>query len=533
MSRIIFENGTVYDGTGAPGELRDLWIEDGLIVSDNAFQADKADRVIDCGGLAVAPGFIDAHSHNDFFYDYQDSEDYFRPFIRQGITTQITGNCGFSSFGVEKESPHRAKVGGSLFRAEEPGSFGCFLERAKGRLFVNIAPLIGHGTVRTSVSGLDPRPLTAEEINRELALVDEAMEKGALGGSFGFMYEPGMYSRKEELLAFAGRIAEYDGILTVHPRANSRVALGYPLISRPHIELGLDEVVDIMEQTGVRTEYSHLIFVGRASWKSVGPMLKKFHDLNAAGKPIAYDNYALDYGASVITVVMPAWYMALPPEKKRAPLNRLKLKVMINITKALLGIDFRDMAVAYISEGLPQYEGKNVEELAREEGISPFDMYLKLVELSKGQGRIYLGKYYNAEIIRRLMEDELSVFMTDAWVEPSGVQNGSAFQCFPLFLQMGERFGMPLETVIHKMTGKTARRFRLEGRGILAPGNFADVTVFDPKGIVTDLSVPDFTPKGIEYVLINGEFAVDAGEYKTQTSGQVILRRGRESGTPA
>ena len=145
----------------------------------------------------------------------------------------------------------------------KPGSFREFVERAQGKLFVNIIPLVGHGTTRISISGYDPTPLTADQIAEEMKLVDEAMEGGAFGGSFGFMYEPGIYSKRDELVAFAKRIAKYDGILTVHPRACSKVALGYPLLSKPHIELALDEVVDIMKESGVRTEYSHLIFVGK------------------------------------------------------------------------------------------------------------------------------------------------------------------------------------------------------------------------------------------------------------------------------
>ena len=146
----------------------------------------------------------------------------------------------------------------------------------------------------------------------------------------------------------------------MHPRAYSKVALGYPLLSKPHIELALDEVVDIMEKTKVRTEYSHLIFVGKSSWPSCEPMLKKFHDLNDKGCKIAYDNYSFTYGASVITVVLPPWYMALPKDERKKPFNMFKLKLMTNITKIALGIDFCDFTVAYIAPDCKQYEGKTV-----------------------------------------------------------------------------------------------------------------------------------------------------------------------------
>lgn len=526
--KILLKGGYVIDGSGAPGFKGDVLVDGERIAAVGANLDVQADKTVDCTGLTVAPGFIDAHSHNDFFYDYDDAEKYYEPFVRQGITTQVTGNCGFSPFGVAADSRFKDKVGGGLFHAKKPGSFREFVSAAEGRLFVNVVPLVGHGTTRISISGYDPTPLTKEQIAQEMRLVDEAMENGAFGGSFGFMYEPGIYAKHDELVEFAKRIAKYDGILTVHPRACSKVALGYPLLSKPHIELALDEVVGIMKESGVRTEYSHLIFVGEtsSSWKSLDPMLEKFHRLNREGCSIAYDNYSFTYGASVITVVLPPWYMALPKEDRKKPFNMFKLKLMTNITKIALGIDFCDFTVAYISAdpAHKKYEGKTVSECAREEGLSDFDMYIKLVDLSNGQGRLYLGKYYNDEIINRLMTDDLSVFMTDAWVEAAGTQNGAAYQGFPYFLKRAKEGNIPLERVIHKMTGKTADRFCIKERGTLKAGNYADVTVFDYDGIKVDPSVPDFTPVGIKHVYVNGEAAVEDGVYRTQRAGKVVLK---------
>lgn len=523
--KTLLKNGTIIDGTGAKQYVGDVLIENNKIAKVGVNIADSVDKTIDCAGLVVAPGFIDAHSHNDFFYDYDNAEDFYRPFIEQGITTQITGNCGFSPFGVAAESDYKDKVGGGLFHAKNPGSFKEFVAGAKGKLFVNMVPLIGHGTTRISMSGYNPAPLSSEQIAQEMKLVDEAMDNGAFGGSFGFMYEPGIYSKKDELYAFAAEIAKYDGIVTVHPRACSKVALGYPLFGKPHIELALDEVIDIMEKTKVRMEYSHLIFVGETSWASSEPMLKKFHDYNEKGYKIAYDNYAFTYGASVITVVLPPWYMALPKEDRKKPFNMFKLRLMTWITKKLLGIDFCDFTVAYIGDNYKQYEGKTVSECAKEEGLSDFDMYIKLVDLSNGQGRLYLDKYYNDDIIKRLMQDDLSVFMTDAWVEESGTQNGAAYQCFPYFLKRARDAKLPLESVIRKMTGATVERFGIKDRGYVKEGCYADLTVFDYNGIEVNPKVPDYKPKGIKQVFVNGKQIISDGEYSSARAGEMILRK--------
>lgn len=522
----LYKNGTIVDGSGTKGYIGDVLVEDDRIIKVGKDLKGDFDKVVDCTDLVVAPGFIDAHSHNDFFYDREDGEAFFRPFIEQGITTQVTGNCGFSPFGVADDSKYKDLVGGGLFHAVKPGSFAEFKVRAKGKLYVNMIPLVGHGTTRISISGYKPEPLDDKQIEEEMKLVEEAMEGGAFGGSYGFMYQPGMYSKPDELYAFASEIAKYDGIVTVHPRACSKVALGYPLLtSKPHIELGLDEVIDIMEKSKVRMEYSHLIFVGKTSWPSCEPMLKKFREYNEKGFKIAYDNYSFTYGASVITIATPAWYLALSPEEKKKPFNMFKLRLMTWITKKALGLDFCDFNIAYISDEHKEYEGKTVQQCADEEGLSGFDMYIKLVDLSNGQGRLYIEKYYNEEIIKRLMQDDLSICMTDAWVEEAGTQNGAAYQCFPYFLVRAKEYGIPVENIVRKMTGETVDRFQVKERGYLKEGYKADLTIFDYANVKVDITKPDYKPEGIKYVVVNGKTVVDDGKYVKATAGEIILKK--------
>ncbi|MBO5543668.1 MAG: amidohydrolase family protein [Oscillospiraceae bacterium] len=523
--KTLFKNGTIVDGTGSKPFVGDVLIEDDRILEVGGSIGAEADRIVDLTGYQICPGLIDAHSHNDFFYDREDAEKFYRPFIEQGITTQITGNCSFSPFGMDEDTPYRDKIGGGLFDALHPGSFAAFKERAKGKLFVNLVPLIGQGSVRAGIAGYDPTPFTKEQIEKELSYVREAMEGGAFGGSFGFMYEPDRYAQEDEILAFASEIAKYDGIITIHPRANSIVSADYPLLTKKsHLEMGLDEAVDIMKKTGCRLEYSHLIFVGERSWKLQDKMLATFHREKANGYPIAFDNYVFHYGASVITVVFPAWYAALSREEAAKPVNRFKLSLTILMYRKVLGIDWDDMVVAYISDEHPEYEGKTIPEAAAEEGLSNMDMYLKLVELSDRKGSIYLGKYYSAEIVRRLMEDDLSIFMTDAWVEEKGLQNIAAFQTFPQFFELSKRYRIPLEKIVRKMTGATVDRYQIKDRGYLKPGYKADITVIDLNNIRVDVKKPDARPEGIVHVYVNGRPVLENGVYCGGTNGEVILK---------
>ena len=523
--RTLFQNAVIYDGTGGRPYAGDVLIEDDVIVKVGEKLGGEADRVVDLSGYQLCPGFIDAHSHNDFFYDRENAEKYYKPFIEQGITTQITGNCSFSPFGADEDTPFRDKMGGGLFETLHPGSFAQFKERAEGKLYVNMVPLIGQGSVRAGISGYDPAPLTKEQLEKELSFVREAMEGGAFGGSFGFMYEPDRYANEEEILAFAKEIAKYDGIVTIHPRACSRVSADYPLFTKKsHLELGLDEAVDIMNKSGCRLEYSHLIFTGQRSWSLLGKMLSTFYREREKGKDVAFDNYAFHYGASVITVVFPEWYAKLPKEKAEGKLNRFKLWLTILMYRKVLGIDWDDMVVAYISDDHPEYEGKTIPQCAAEEGLSNLDMYLKLVALSGRAGGIYLGKYYNDEIVRKLMEDELSVFMTDAWVVDKGLQNIAAFQTFPQFFVLAKRWGIAPEAIVHKMTGKTAERYRIPDRGFIRPGYKADLTVIDLDKMSVDEKKPDARPGGIVSVYINGRAVLENGKYRGGCAGKVLLK---------
>ena len=523
--KTLFKGGMLCDGSGSPPVKGDLLLEDDRIAQVGGEISVEADRLVDASGCLVCPGFIDAHSHNDFFYDHPNAEKFYKPFIQQGITTQVTGNCSFSPFGMAADTSYRDKLGGGLFEALHPGSFAEFKARAEGNLYVNLVPLIGQGSVRAGIAGYDPAPFTQEQIEQELSHVREAMEGGAFGGSLGFMYEPDRYAKQDEILAFAKEIARFGGILTVHPRACSAVSADYPLLTKKsHLELGLDEVVSIMKNSGCKTEYSHLIFTGQSSWKLKDKMLAVFHREQQAGSPLAFDNYAFHYGASVITVVYPAWYAALSPEEAHKPFNRLKLEITILMYRKVLGIDWGDMVVAYISDEHPEYEGRSIPEIAASEGVSELDMYLKLVALSNRNGRIYLGKYYNEDIVRTLMEDDLSVFMTDAWIEEKGMQNIAAFQTFPQFFLLAKRYGIPYETIVRKMTGATADRFEIPKRGYLRVGFHGDVTVISPDELSVDETNPTFTPGGIRHVFVNGTPAILDGKYFTQASGRVVLK---------
>lgn len=517
----LFKNALIYDGTGADAFKGDILVENDRISKvENFIQAEDGWEVIDLDGLSISSGFIDAHSHNDWFAIKNEPQKYFEPFIRQGITSFVAGNCGLSAVGFESTSQHVDKVGGGLFTFTDTTgiypSVSEFFEAVDRNSPCNIAVLAGHCTARASVAGNENRPLTESERKRMLDIMENALKEGACGLSLGLMYEPGIYAGIDELKDVARLCEKYDRPMTVHPRACSAVSMTYPLLGRPHLLRALDELVEIASGTEMKLHYSHAIFVGRRSFRCKDELMAILHELRDKGINIGFDIYSELLGVSVITVVLPAWYQALSPAKKRHWFNKLKLSILIRATILLLGFGWDDIQIAYIGPGYGRYEGKSVAQIAGEMGKSCLDAYLDLCEMSDFKGRINMGPYSTPEIVSELSKDERCLYMTDAWVEDYGIQNPAIYDCFPKFLKFslcGSGDTMP--NTIRKMTGAVAERFSIKERGLIKPGFYADLTIFDEDKLCNGKPGEQHS-FGIEKVYINGIKVLDGNTLDTE-----------------
>lgn len=528
--KTLLKNGKILDGTGGLPYLADILVEDDRIKKIGYDLQAETDRVIDCTGLIVAPGFIDCHSHNDWFAARKNNDRFFSPFLEQGITTQVTGNCGFSPFGFDSNTQYRNLLGSGLFTlgdAEGDTSTLPAFEKTIKNLPLNIVPLYGHMSGRIGISGYDSRALTEEELTHFDGIIEQALLDGAAGISFGLMYEPDRYAPYDELKRAAQICAKHGKILTIHGRACSASSTSYspPVGGRAHNLRALDEMAQLARETGVKLQHSHLIFVGKKSWKTASEALSIVKKLNAEGLSFKYDSYSLTYGASVITVVLPVWFLALPKEKQNGTMAKLRLAFEIGLTKRVLGFDFSDIVITWIAEGQEALIGKTVTQIADEWGVSEMDAYIKLVDLSSGRGRVLMHRYLTKNLVLRLMADENCLFMTDAWVEEEGKQNPSCFLCMPLFLKLARENGIDLAAMIHRMTCMAADRFMIPERGCLKEGFFADITVFDEKEVGPGVS-DESRPRGISLVMVNGEIAVDNGEFMSKNgSGRLLLQK--------
>ena len=252
MKKTLIKNAKIYDGSGELPFFGDVLIEGEQIVQVEAsIPVESEFEVVDLEGISLAPGFIDAHSHNDWFALRREPIQYFAPFIKQGITTFVSGNCGLAATGFADDTPYKDKIGGGLFSFKDctksTGDVKDFLEAVDGNIPCNLAVLAGHCTARASVSGSVNRKLTENEEKEMLDILERALQQGAAGISLGLMYDPGLYADKEELKKVAQLCEKYDRPLTVHPRANSAVSMSYPeLLGRSHLLRAVDELAEVV-----------------------------------------------------------------------------------------------------------------------------------------------------------------------------------------------------------------------------------------------------------------------------------------------
>ena len=512
--KTLLQHCRIYDGTGAEAFEGDILFENDMILAVGQNLSAEDATIVNLAGKSVSSGFFDAHSHNDWFAAKKDPKPYFEPFVRQGITSFIAGNCGLSMAGFQADSPYIDKVGAGLFHMDDltgiyPDTDSLF-SAIDGNTPLNIASLVGHCTARASGTGYASRPLSEEEQRHMLSLLEENLQQGACGVSLGLMYEPGLYANSEELRKVAELCARYDRPLAVHPRANSAVSMAYPeLIGRPHLLRALDELEEITRGLNVKLQYSHAIFVGTNSFPCKDELVANIERMRSNGVDAMFDIYAELLGVSVITAIMPVWYQALSPAEKRRFFNKLKFRILANASILLLGFGFDDIQIAYIGPGYESYEGKTVHQIAKEAGMNDLDAYLMLCEQSHFAGRVNMGPYSTPQIVSDLSRHDNVLYMTDAWVEQNGVQNPAIYDCFPKFLHLsltGKGDIMP--RAIRKMTGAVADRFSIPNRGYVKPGYFADLTVFDEDALKN--GVPDQSRAfGIERVYVNGRLVLE------------------------
>lgn len=540
----LLKNGFIVDGSGRKGFQGNVLIEDGRILKISAGEIKAAGTVLDCTGLVIMPGIIDAHSHMDWYLPIKGHDEMKLPFTAQGVTTFMAGQCGYGVAGFRKNSTFRKIIdvrARGLFEIEWDTMAQYFDHMKRIGMTHNMMALAGHGMTRTSIRGFNAAPLSKEERKEMLALLEQAMDEGASGVSFGLQYEPGIFAAGEEIREIAKLVKRKNKLLTVHLRAYSSLSPGYPMSTakilldyvspfdgyEPHNLLAIDEMLNVARDTGVKLQISHLIFVGDRTFKTCDAGLDRIDKAIKQGVDVKFDTYSYHCGQSIINVVLPAWFLAKVPQAYDDKAMLSKLKSELGLIQRFLGFGTKDIQITYAnSEEFNQYNGMFLDQIAQKRNKDWFENTMEIARKSNGVAKVLNHSYSNLPNVESLMRHPASLFMTDALPEVKGVQNPAMFGNFPRFLQLArEKKLISLEEAVNKMSGATAERYGIKDRGFLKEGLAADITVFDWKNIRDNNTIAETSnaPSGIEAVFINGKQVLDKGKVNgTIRAGKII-----------
>lgn len=527
MLDTLIEGGTVIDGTGKPGFAADVGITDGLVEAVTPDLEAEAARTIDATGLCVAPGFIDPHTHSDVPL-LVDPHGHSK--IRQGVTTEVVGNCGSSPAPLVGQALEEVQQRCALLDLEVTWrSFGEYVERLRTPgTSVNVVPLVGHNTVRGAVAGYGDVRLAPEQLAEMERLVAEAMDQGARGLSTGLYYPPGYYADTDEVVALARVTRAHGGVYASHIRSESDGLIE-----------AVREAIEIGERADIRVEIAHLKASGYRNWDKAEELVETLEAGASSGVAVGCDQYPYTASSTWLASILPYWAQAGGGRQIAARLadadtrQRLRQDYETNRGEWDDRSGVRDWSDILISDcaARPELLGQTVAQVAEVEGVDPFDAALDLMVTAEAQvSCVWFSQ--SEEVVRQLMVHPLVVVGSDgSSYSPDGPlgrrkPHPRSYGTFVRVLgkYVREEKVLSLEEGVRKMTSVSAERFGLCDRGVLRPGAWADVAVFDPAtvGDRATFEDPHQFAAGVPYVLVNGALVIDGGEHTGALPGQVL-----------
>jgi N-acyl-D-amino-acid deacylase len=498
---LLITNARVIDGSGNPWFRADIGIRNGRIASIGRMAPVEAVKTIDAKNQIVAPGFIDVHTHVESIYSLPAAEN----FVRMGVTSVVTGNCGTSVTDV-----------------------GEFLGRIKEKpLAVNLATLIAHGSVRRKIMGLDDRAPTGEEMKKMEGLVEQAMKDGAVGLSTGLIYVPGTYAKTDEIVDLARIVARYGGLYATHMRNEGEKVLD-----------AIRESIQIGEQASLPVEISHFKIASKKLWGQSPVTLGLVRDARSRGLVVTVDQYAYTASSTSLDARLPGWLRAggLEEAKKRLADKATRERVVVEMKEGLKRSGFKDFSYAIVANYLPDksFNGKSIAEITKQvrgksDVKNQIEQIIAIYEAG-GAGMVYHGM--SEDDVQRIMREPFTMIASDSGVRqqdesvphPRGYGNNVRV----LGRYVRELNLISLEDAIRKMTSLPAQTFGFRDRGMVREGFAADLVIFDEK-IVGDQATfdkPHQFPAGISYVMINGELVFADGQMTAARPGMSLRGRG-------
>ena len=525
----VIRNGRIIDGSGNPWVSGDVAIRGDRIVKIGKVDASLAKRVIDAQGLVVSPGFIDmlGQSEMALLIDNRSLSK-----LSQGITTEITGEGASAAPQDALTLPRlQADLDQYHLKVDWTTLDDYFARLEKNRTPLNIGTYVGAAQVREAILGDVDRTPTPEELEKMKGLVAQAMQQGAFGISTALIYPPGHYAKTEELIELAKVAARYGGIYATHMRSEGQSEVA-----------AVEEALRIGKEAGLPVEIFHLKVIGQPRWGSMPKIVAMIQAARDVGQDVSADMYPYVAGGTALAASLPPWVAngGIPKLLERltdaATRTRIKDELATehpNWENLYLGSGGASglLLAGVVNPDLKKYDGQTLAQVATAQGKAPLDALMDFVIADKAQtGTIYF--IANEDDLRYGLKQpwtgigldgsELSLDgpLFDAHTHPR------AFGSMPRFLghYVRDEHLLPLEQAIRKITSLPAQRERLQDRGLLKEGFFADITIFDPATIIDRATYqnPAQLSEGVRYVFVNGQLEYEAGKLTGSQAGRVL-----------
>jgi N-acyl-D-amino-acid deacylase len=520
---LVLKNGKILDGTGNPWYNADIGIRGEKIEKIGRITT-KSDKMIDASGHIVAPGFIDIHSHSDFSILIDPMA---HSKIHQGVTTEVIGQCGNSAAPMNQSvKQYREKYMSNRVPEDfeyEWTSMDSYLQLVeKQGIALNIAPVVGHGTIRHNVLEYENRDANENELTEMKELVRDSMKDGSWGMSTGLIYPPSVYGKQPEITELAKTVAEFNGVYFSHIRGEGDTLLD-----------AIKEACEIGKNSNTPVQIAHFKSSGKKNWGRTRESLALVETYRKLGVEVTFDQYPYIASSTNLTAMLPHWSQEGGAERLLEYLKDLNMRE--RLAKELrLNYGWDSVMVANAKNN-PQYNGKNIREVAEMMNTDALTAFFDLLIMENTQvPSVMFGM--NEEDVKRVMKSPYGMVGSDgSAIAPKGIWANNVphprlYGTFPRVLGHYTRdLGIiSLQEAVRKMTSAPAQKLGLKDRGLIIESYKADITIFDPEKVkdVATFINPQRYPQGIPYVIVNGEIVIQEREHTGALPGRA-LRKGK------
>ncbi|MFA7160794.1 MAG: D-aminoacylase [Kiritimatiellia bacterium] len=516
MLDVLIKGAEVFDGEGRAPVRADIGVNEGRIAAVGDLSGRPAHAVVDAAGCCACPGFIDAHSHSDSFLLVEPNSP---SKVRQGITTEVVGNCGASAAPIRDISDLPFDWQFLKYPCKWRSMREYLKLLAECRPAVNVVPIVGHNRLRIIAMGYEDRPASADEMRAMKRMLEESMDQGARGLSTGLIYRPGKYAAAEEIAELAAIVARRRGIYTTHMRSEGAM-----------LRESVAETLNLGCKAGVRIQISHLKTAGAKNWHYVDEVLAMIEKARAEGLAVAADRYPYVFSCTDLDILLPDWLAASDRAAILRGLGEPKTRDRLRGELAEGRAPSYWEGVIVATSTRAEWRGKTMANIAAALSMEPAEAVIHILAEDKlltqafyaGMSEDNMWKIYSRPFV--MVGTDASLRAPGGFI-PNDHPHPRAYGSFTRFLRAAlDRKTVPAGEAVRKMTSLPADHFGLRDRGRLRPGCYADIVIFEPKA-VADLATyaePHQFSRGIRDVMVNGQWVLSGSQPTGKRPGRIL-----------